>query len=121
MSAEIIIALLTLIALETVLGIDNVIFISILAQRLPANKQKIAIRLGLVIAMISRLILLSLISLIMKLKDDLFNVFGEGFSGKDLILIFGGIFLFYKATTEIRHKVLGHEEQHDVKKGRNTV
>lgn len=120
MAGEIIIALLTLIALETVLGIDNVIFISILAQRLPQYKQKKAIRWGLVIAMISRLILLSLISLIMKLKDDLFNVFSEGFSGKDLILIVGGIFLFYKATTEIRHKVMGDEESHIVKKGGNT-
>lgn len=120
MAGEIIIALLTLIALETVLGIDNVIFISILAQRLPQNKQKKAIRLGLIIAMVSRLILLSLISLIMKLKSDLFHVFGEGFSGKDLILIIGGIFLFYKATTEIRHKVLGDEENHSSKKGGNT-
>lgn len=120
MAGEIIIALLTLIALETVLGIDNVIFISILAQRLPQNKQKKAIRLGLIIAMVSRLILLSLISLIMKLKSDLFHVFGEGFSGKDLILIVGGIFLFYKATTEIRHKVMGDEENYSSKKGGNT-
>jgi predicted tellurium resistance membrane protein TerC len=120
MAGEIIIALLTLIALETVLGIDNVIFISILAQRLPQNKQKKAIRLGLIIAMVSRLILLSLISLIMKLKTDLFHVLGEGFSGKDLILIVGGIFLFYKATTEIRHKVMGDEESHKSKKGGNT-
>lgn len=120
MAGEIIIALLTLIALETVLGIDNVIFISILAQRLPQNKQKKAIRLGLIIAMISRIILLSLISLIMKLKADLFHIFGEGFSGKDLILIVGGIFLFYKATTEIRHKVMGDEENHSSKKGGNT-
>jgi len=120
MAGEIIIALLTLIALETVLGIDNVIFISILAQRLPQNKQKKAIRWGLFIAMISRLILLSLISLIMKLKDDLFNVFGEGFSGKDLILIVGGIFLFYKATTEIRHKVMGQQDKITEKKGGNT-
>jgi predicted tellurium resistance membrane protein TerC len=120
MAGEIIIALLTLIALETVLGIDNVIFISILAQRLPQNKQKKAIRLGLIIAMVSRLILLSLISLIMKLKSDLFHIFGEGFSGKDLILIVGGIFLFYKATTEIRHKVMGDEDNHTSKKGGNT-
>lgn len=120
MAGEIIIALLTLIALETVLGIDNVIFISILAQRLPQDKQKKAIRLGLIIAMISRLILLSLISLIMRLKTDLFQLFGEGFSGKDLILIIGGLFLFYKATTEIRHKMIGDEGNPKSKKGGNT-
>lgn len=114
---EIIIALLTLIALETVLGIDNVIFISIIAQRLPQNKQKRAIRWGLVIAMISRLLLLSLISLILKLKADLFHVFGQGISGKDIILIVGGIFLFYKATTEIYHKMEGEDETNIVKKG----
>ncbi|MDD3687167.1 MAG: TerC family protein [Bacteroidales bacterium] len=120
MAGEIIIALLTLIALETVLGIDNVIFISILAQRLPQNKQKKAIRLGLIIAMVSRIILLSLISLILRLKTDLFHLFGEGFSGKDLILIIGGLFLFYKATTEIRHKVLGDDENYQSKKGSST-
>lgn len=120
MTLEIIIALFTLIALETVLGIDNVIFISILAQRLPQSKQKKAIRWGLVIAMISRLILLSLISLILRLKNDLFHVFGEGFSGKDVILIVGGIFLIYKATTEIRHKVLGDEHLHVSKKVEST-
>jgi predicted tellurium resistance membrane protein TerC len=117
---EIIIALLTLIALETVLGIDNVIFISIIAQRLPQNKQKKAIRWGLIIAMVSRILLLSLISLILKLKNDLFHVFGEGFSGKDLILIVGGIFLFYKATVEIRHKVIGEEEATKTKRVGNT-
>jgi len=120
MAGEIVIALLTLIALETVLGIDNVIFISIIAQRLPKYKQKKAIRLGLIVAMVSRMILLSLISLILTLKNDLFHLFGEGFSGKDLILIVGGIFLFYKATTEIRHKVMGEEEKHSSKKGGNT-
>ncbi len=114
---EIIIALLTLIALEAVLGIDNVIFISIIAQRLPQNKQKKAIRWGLVIAMLSRLLLLSLISLILKLKADLFHVFGQGISGKDIILIVGGIFLFYKATTEIYHKMEGDEEANISKKG----
>jgi len=117
---EIIIALLTLIALETVLGIDNVIFISILAQRLPQNKQKKAIHWGLLIAMFSRLLLLSLISLILRLKDDLFQLFGEGVSGKDIILITGGLFLLYKAASEIYHKMEGDEEIHPSKKTANT-
>jgi predicted tellurium resistance membrane protein TerC len=117
---EVIIALLTLIALETVLGIDNVIFISIIAQRLPQNKQKKAIRWGLIIAMVSRLGLLSLISLILKLKADLFHLFGEGISGKDIILIVGGIFLIYKATTEIRHKMSGEIVKPNTKKSANS-
>jgi predicted tellurium resistance membrane protein TerC len=108
---EIIISLLTLIALETVLGIDNIIFISILAQRLPVEKQKKAINWGLVLAGVSRLALLSLISLILMLKDDLFILFGRGFSGKDIILILGGIFLFYKSTVEIYHKMEGESDK----------
>ena len=85
MEAEIIISLLTLIALETVLGIDNVIFISILANKLPVNQQKKARRFGLILAGVMRLGLLLLISQIMKLDQDLFTVFETGISGKDLI------------------------------------
>ena len=107
---EIIIALLTLIALETILGIDNVIFISILAQRLPEKQQKKAINWGLVLAGVSRIALLSIISIILRLKDELFEVFGQGISGKDLILILGGAFLIYKSTVEIYHKMEGEEE-----------
>lgn len=107
---EIIIALLTLIALETVLGIDNVIFISILAQRLPEKQQKKAINWGLVLAGVSRIALLSLISIILRLKDELFEIFGQGISGKDIILILGGAFLIYKSTVEIYHKMEGKEE-----------
>ncbi len=107
---EIIIALLTLIALETILGIDNVIFISILAQRLPKKQQKKAINWGLVLAGVSRIALLSIISIILRLKDELFEVFGQGISGKDLILILGGAFLIYKSTVEIYHKMEGEEE-----------
>ena len=99
MEAEIIISLLTLIALETVLGIDNVIFISILANKLPVNQQKKARRFGLILAGVMRLGLLLLISQIMKLDQDLFTVFETGISGKDLILILGGLFLlsFWKS------------------------
>ncbi len=109
MELEIILALLTLVGLEVVLGIDNIIFISILAGKLPENQRKKAVNYGLIVAMISRLVLLSLISLIMRLKNDLFVLFGEGYSGKDLILIVGGLFLLYKSATEIYHKMEGEE------------
>ena len=106
---EQVIALLTLILLEVVLGLDNVIFISIVAARLPENQQKKARRLGLILAMVLRLALLGIISLILKLQGDLFTVFGVGISGKDIILILGGLFLLYKASTEIYHKMEGEE------------
>jgi predicted tellurium resistance membrane protein TerC len=106
---ESIIALLTLILLEVVLGLDNVIFISIIASRLPKEQQKKARRLGLILAMFLRLGLLGIISLILKLEGDVFRVFSMGISGKDLILIFGGLFLIYKSTKEIHHKMEGEE------------
>lgn len=107
MNFEIIISLLSLIALETVLGIDNVIFISILANKLPAGQQKKARRLGLVLAGVMRIGLLLLISLIMKLDTEIVNVFNYGFTGKDLVLLAGGLFLIYKAAKEIYHKMEG--------------
>lgn len=103
------ISLVTLIALEVILGIDNVIFISILAGKLPANQQKKARLYGLILAMILRLALLAVISLIMKLENDLFRVFNQGFSVKDLILVLGGLFLLYKSATEIFHKMEGEQ------------
>ena len=106
---EQVIALLTLILLEVVLGLDNVIFISIVAARLPHHQQKKARRLGLILAMFLRLALLGVISLILKLQGELFSVLGVGISGKDLILILGGLFLIYKASTEIYHKMEGEE------------
>ncbi|HZF66288.1 MAG TPA: TerC family protein [Chitinophagaceae bacterium] len=111
---ESIIALLTLILLEVVLGLDNVIFISIIAARLPQHQQKKARRLGLILAMFMRLGLLALISLILRLQGNLFTVFSMGISGKDLILILGGLFLIYKSATEIHHKMEG--EQGDTSK-----
>lgn len=111
MTAEIIVALLTLIALEVVLGIDNIIFISILANRLPAQQQKKARQIGLVLAAVLRLGLLLLVTWIMKLEANLFTILNEGISGKDLILILGGAFLIYKATKEIYHKTEGKEEK----------
>lgn len=109
MEYEIIVALLTLIALEVVLGIDNIIFISILASKLPPAQQKKARRIGLFLAAVMRLGLLSVITYIMKLKNDLFSIWGMGISGKDLILILGGLFLIYKSAVEIYHKTEGVE------------
>ncbi len=107
MEYELIISLLSLIALEVVLGIDNVIFISILANKLPENQQKKARQVGLLLAAALRLGLLLLVSLIMQLDKDLVTVLGKGFSGKELILLAGGLFLLYKSTKEIYHKMEG--------------
>jgi predicted tellurium resistance membrane protein TerC len=109
MDYNIIISLLTLIALEVVLGIDNIIFISILAGKLPSEQQKKARLWGIVLAMVLRLGLLAAISVIMRLDKDLFTVFKTGISGKDLILIAGGLFLIYKSTKEIYHKMEGED------------
>lgn len=106
---EWIIPLVTLILLEVVLGLDNVIFISIVAGKLPQHQQKKARRLGLILAMFMRLGLLAVISLILKLEGNLFTILDIGISGKDLILIAGGLFLIYKSATEIHHKMEGEE------------
>jgi predicted tellurium resistance membrane protein TerC len=106
---EVFIALLTLILLEIVLGLDNVIFISIVAAKLPQHQQKKARRLGLILAMFMRLGLLLIISLILKLQGSLFTIFNNDISGKDLILILGGLFLIYKSSSEIHHKMEGEE------------
>src|SRR5512147_3224518 len=98
---EIILPLLTLIALEVILGIDNIIFISILADKLPPEQRDKLRRLGIGLAMIMRLVLLALIAWIMKLDQPLFTVIGNAISGKDIILITGGLFLLYKSTREI--------------------
>jgi predicted tellurium resistance membrane protein TerC len=104
---EQIIALLTLILLEVVLGIDNIIFISIVTSRLPLHQQKKGRRLGLLLAMLMRLLLLTVISFILKLQGNLFTVGSMEISGKDLILIAGGLFLLYKSSKEIHHKMEG--------------
>lgn len=107
MDYQLIIALLSLVALEVVLGIDNVIFISILASRLPENQQKKARRVGLLMAAVLRILLLFIISLIIKLDNELFRIWEQSISGKDLILIGGGLFLIYKSSKEIYHKTEG--------------
>jgi predicted tellurium resistance membrane protein TerC len=108
-SPDLIVAFLTLFVLEIVLGIDNVIFISILASKLPAEQQAKARNLGLSLAMITRIGLLFFASWIITLTNDLFALFGMGFSGRDLILIIGGLFLIYKAVIEIHDKLEGAE------------
>ena len=104
---EWLVPLITLILLEIVLGLDNVIFISIVAGRLPVDQQKKARTMGLLLAMLLRLALLAIISVILKLQGNLFTVFSIEISGKDLILILGGLFLIYKSASEIHHKMEG--------------
>ncbi len=102
-------ALAALLTLEVVLGVDNVIFISILASKLPPEQQDKARRIGLLAAGGMRVILLLGISWIISLKKELFSIGSIGFSGKELILLAGGLFLIYKATKEIHHKLEGEE------------
>ena len=104
-SPEAWLSLATLAALEIVLGVDNIIFIAILSGRLPVEQRERARRLGLAGAFVSRLGLLAALSWIVKLEEPLFHIAGTGFSGKALILLGGGLFLLYKATTEIHHKL----------------
>ncbi len=104
-TSEGIISLLTLTALEIVLGIDNVIFISIIASRLPAAQQPTSRRVGLLSALVVRLLLLMVVQWIIGLNADLFTFMDIGFSGKDLILIAGGLFLIAKSTSEIHAKM----------------
>ncbi|MFP5291136.1 MAG: TerC family protein, partial [Actinomycetes bacterium] len=106
---ELLVAFATLLVLEIVLGIDNVVFISILAGKLPPEQQNKARILGLTLAMFLRIGLLFAASWVITLTADLFELFGMGFSGKDLILIAGGLFLVYKAVTEIHERLEGEE------------
>ncbi|MEX2049223.1 MAG: TerC family protein [Gemmatimonadota bacterium] len=111
-SPEAWISLVTLTTLEVVLGIDNIIFIAILADRLPEDQRARARRLGLGLAVGSRIVLLMSIVWIMRLTEPLFGVLGREFSGRDLILVVGGVFLLAKSTREIHHKLEG-EDGHD--------
>ena len=101
---EILIPLISLIALEVILGIDNIIFISILADKLPQHERNKLRYWGIGLAMLMRLVLLAFITWILKLDKTLFTLFDTAFSGKGLILILGGLFLLYKSTKEIYHK-----------------
>lgn len=104
------IALATLTFLEIVLGIDNLVFVSILTGRLPKEQQSKARRIGLGLAMGMRIALLFTISLIMKLTEPWFTIWGHGLSGRDLILLGGGLFLMWKSVTEIHHKLEGEDD-----------
>ena len=107
------IALATLTALEIVLGVDNIIFISILVGRLPPEKRDLARRLGLSLAMGSRIALLLSLAWIMRLTEPLFTVLGQAISGRDLILIGGGLFLLWKSVHEIHASLEGEEDGGD--------
>jgi len=102
-------ALAALLTLEIVLGVDNVVFISILASKLPAEDQDKARKIGLLAAGGMRVVLLLAVGWIITLKKELFSIGSIGFSGKELILLAGGLFLIYKATKEIHHKLEGEE------------
>ena len=106
------IALATLTALEIVLGIDNIIFISILVGRLPARQRNKARRIGLALAMIMRIALLLSLAWIMTLTEPLFTVLRQEISGRDLILLVGGLFLLWKSTHEIHNALEGDEDEH---------
>ena len=109
-------ALATLIVMEVVLGIDNLIFLSILTNKLPEERRATARYIGLGLALIMRLALLFTITVIIGLTQPVFTVWGNGFSWRDLILIGGGLFLVYKATTEIHESVDPHESEPGVAK-----
>jgi predicted tellurium resistance membrane protein TerC len=119
LQAETWVSLLTLTFLEIILGIDNVIFISISANKLPENQVKKATLVGLALAMITRILLLFSVSYLIALKDPFFSVdlgwFKTGLTGQSIILFIGGIFLLYKSTNEIRHKVESTNEDKVIK------
>jgi predicted tellurium resistance membrane protein TerC len=117
---EAIIPLISLIALEVILGIDNIIFISILADKLPENQRNKLRFWGIALAMVMRLCLLAFISWILKLDQTLFNLFEIDFSGKGIILIVGGLFLIYKSTKEIYHKTEINKSDSPTTSNKNT-
>lgn len=111
LSPDLVAVFLALFLLEVVLGVDNVIFISILAGKLPEHQQAKARKLGLSLAMLMRVVLIFFAGWIITLTDDFIQIGELGFSMKDLILIAGGVFLLYKAIQEIHHKFEGHDEE----------
>lgn len=113
------ISLLTLAFLEIILGIDNIIFISIITGKLPKEDQRKGRLIGLALALVMRIILLFGIAYIASLTKPLFTIAGAGFSGRDLILFGGGLFLIYKSTVEIHEKIEPHEEENKNVKARS--
>ncbi|MEO6094750.1 MAG: TerC family protein, partial [Fibrobacteria bacterium] len=104
------ISLITLTLLEIVLGIDNIVFITILSGKLPEAQQPKARKLGLAAALITRLMLLASLSFIVKLTAPIFTLFEHAVTGRDIVLILGGLFLLYKSTVEIHEKVMKEED-----------
>jgi predicted tellurium resistance membrane protein TerC len=115
------VALGTLTALEIVLGIDNIIFISVLVGRLPQDRRDRARVIGLALAMVSRILLLLSLTWVMGLKSTLFEVFSHEFSGRDVILIGGGLFLLAKSTREIHQSLMGEEAHEKARAGRRML
>ncbi|MDY7562458.1 TerC family protein [Pseudomonas sp. 10B1] len=115
---ELWVAFFTLTALEIVLGIDNIIMIAILVGRMPKPMQPRTRIFGLALAMVTRILLLLSITWVMRLTSDLFVIVGQGISGRDLILFFGGLFLLWKSSQEIYHGMEGEEESIDEPKGK---
>ncbi|GMV67765.1 MAG: membrane protein [Pseudomonadota bacterium] len=109
------VALVTLILLEIVLGIDNIVFISILSDRLPASQRPRARQLGLAVALVTRILLLLSLAWMARLTQPLISILGVGISGRDMILLAGGLFLLVKATLEIYDKLEGEEGEKDAK------
>jgi predicted tellurium resistance membrane protein TerC len=109
-------SLLTLTILELILGVDNLVFIAVVTERLPAAKQKSARRLGLLLAMLMRLLLLGAATWIITLTEPLFSMFQQAFSARDLFLIFGGLFLLVKGTMEIHAGVVPPTAAHKTKR-----
>lgn len=112
---DIIFSLFTLTLLEIILGIDNLVFIAILSSRLPAHQQKLARRLGLTLALVTRLILLAFAIKIVGLVKPLFTLFSISVSARDLFFLFGGIFLLVKGTQEIHHEIEGAQKKSNLK------
>ncbi len=115
------VALFTLTVMEIVLGIDNIVFISILVDKLPEEQRPRARLLGLGLAMVMRILLLLSITWVMTLKNELFAVMGHSISGKDLILILGGLFLLFKSTHEIHNKIEGDGDDELVAGGKRAA
>ena len=116
LTPENLVALITLIVLEIILGVDNVIFIAVLSGNLPEKQQENGRRLGIALAVVSRIILLLGIGFIIQLTEPLFELFGHEFTARDLIVVGGGLFLIGKSSWEIFHKLEGEEQAHSTKR-----
>lgn len=117
MSWDGIVYLIILSLLEIVLGIDNIIFISIVTDKLPKEEKRKARNIGLILALLVRLLLLSVVAWVMGMTKPLFSILHFDFTGQSLVLLLGGLFLIYKSTVEMHSSVKGHEEVHAPKKG----